>query len=589
MADAASSGAFVAAASGALTWLAPALVPLAAMLLLLPALRRLNRLRLLLPLAALPALGVALFAPPGVVDLPWLFLGARFGLDGTGRIFLLFTSALWLAGGVHALGYLHDDPRRNTFWLFWCAAMAGNLGLVLAQDAASFYVFFALMSFASYGLVVHSRTPEALHAGRVYLALVVLGELALFAAIALAWQAAGSLNFADIGPALADSPWRDAVIGLTLVGFGIKVGALPLHVWLPLAHPVAPTPASAVLSGAMIKAGLLGWLRLLPLGVPGSVAVAAPAWGEALVVLGLVAAFAAALVGATQQHAKAALAYSSISQMGFVTVAVGVALSVPAAAPAALAAATLYAFHHAFAKAALFLGVSLSGASAPGARALWMLGLALPALALAGAPLTSGYAAKAALKAALPETWAWLGMALSLAAAGTTLVMLRTVWLLHRDAGSQAAHPPNLAMWAGWALLVTASAAGWLVIGETRELLPASAGGWAAASWPIMLGAILALLVSAWRRRSPGADAFAVPPGDLLVPLLALARAVAGSKRVGHGSAAGHTEHGAEPVAHATVPSWPWLARAESALASGGGLALALLGAAMVVLLIVSA
>ena len=180
-------------------------------------------------------------------------------------------------------------------------------------------------------------------------------------------------------------------------------------------------------------------------------------------------------------------------------------------------------------------------------------------------------------------------MALSLAAAGTTLVMLRTVWLLHRDAGSQAAHPPNLAMWAGWALLVTASAAGWLVIGETRELLPASAGGWAAASWPIMLGAILALLVSAWRRRSPGADAFAVPPGDLLVPLLALARAVAGSKRVGHGSAAGHTEHGAEPVAHATVPSWPWLARAESALASGGGLALALLGAAMVVLLIVSA
>eukprot|EP01035_Chromulina_nebulosa_P057631 gene57631-78962_t len=125
--------------------------------------------------------------------------------------------------------------------------MAGNLGLVLAQDAASFYVFFALMSFASYGLVVHSRTPEALHAGRVYLALVVLGELALFAAIALAWQAAGSLNFADIGPALAVSPWRDAVIGLTLVGFGIKVGALPLHVWLPLAHPVAPTPASAVL------------------------------------------------------------------------------------------------------------------------------------------------------------------------------------------------------------------------------------------------------------------------------------------------------------------------------------------------------
>lgn len=582
MADAASSGAFVAGAGGALTWLAPALVPLAAMLLL-PALRRLNGLRLLLPLAALPALGVALFAAPGAVDLPWLFLGARFGLDGTGRIFLLFTSALWLAGGVHALGYLHEDPRRNTFWLFWCAAMAGNLGLVLAQDAASFYVFFALMSFASYGLVVHSRTPEALHAGRVYLALVVLGELALFAAIALAWQAAGSLNFADIGPALAASPWRDAVIGLTLVGFGIKVGALPLHVWLPLAHPVAPTPASAVLSGAMIKAGLLGWLRLLPLGAAG-----APAWGEALVVLGLAAAFAAALVGATQRQAKAALAYSSISQMGMVTVAVGVALAEPAAAPAAVAAATLYAFHHAFAKATLFLGVSLGGATSARSRALWTLGLALPALALAGAPLTSGYAAKAALKAALPDGSVWLGTALSLAAAGTTLVMLRTLWLLRRDAESHSAHPPNGLMWAGWTLLLAASAAGWFVIGDAREMLPATAGDWAAASWPIMLGAILALLVWKWRRRNRGAHSLLVPPGDLLVPLLALARAAAGSKTGGQGPPTGHAEHGCEPVAQATVPSWPWLARAESALAGGGGLALAFLGAAMVALLIVS-
>ncbi|MDP2164271.1 MAG: complex I subunit 5 family protein [Hydrogenophaga sp.] len=576
----------MAEASGALTWLAPALVPLAAMLLLLPGLRRLSGLRLLLPLAALPALGVALFAPPGAVDLPWLFLGARFGLDGTGRIFLLFTAALWLAGGVHALGYLHDDPRRNTFWLFWCAAMAGNFGLVLAQDAASFYVFFALMSFAAYGLVVHSRTPEALHAGRVYLALVVLGELALFAAIALAWQAAGSLNFADIGPALAASPWRDAVIALTLLGFGIKVGALPLHVWLPLAHPVAPTPASAVLSGAMIKAGLLGWLRLLPLEGPGA---GAPVWGEALVLLGLTAAFAAALVGATQRQAKAALAYSSISQMGLVTVAVGIALAAPAAAPAAVAAATLYAFHHAFAKAALFLGVSLGGAATPGHRALWMLGLALPALALAGAPLTSGFAAKAALKAALPETWAWLGMALSLAAAGTTLVLLRTLWLLKRDAGSHAAHPPNPAMWAGWALLVAASAAGWFMIGDARDLLPATTSDWAAAIWPIVLGAILALLVWAWRRRRVGADAFTVPPGDLLVPLLALAGAVAGSKRHQQVPPAGHAEHGTEEVAQATVPSWPGLARAESALARGAGLALALLGAAMVALLIVSA
>lgn len=559
---------------GALTWLAPALAPLLATLLLWRPLRRLRHwLPYLLPLAAAPALAVALLAGPGAVDLPGLFLGARFGLDEGSRVFLLFTATLWLAAGVHAAGYLHDDPRRDAFWLFWLAAMAGNFGLVLAQDAASFYVFFALMSFASYGLVVHARTPEALEAGRVYLALVVVGELALFAAIALAWQAAGSLRLDAIAAALAESPQRDAVIAFALVGFGIKVGALPLHVWLPLAHPVAPTPASAVLSGAMIKAGLLGWMKLLPLG-----SVAAPAWGQVLIVLGLAAAFAAALVGATQRQAKAALAYSSISQMGFVTVAVGVALAVPPAAPAATAAATLYAFHHAFAKAALFLGVSLAGAATPRARALWMIGLTLPALALAGAPLTSGYAAKAALKAALPPGFEWIAGALTWAAVGTTLVMLRTLWLLRRDAGGGSAHPPGAAMWAGWGALVVASLLGWPVVGALVELWPKSAAAWLGALWPLALGAALAALVTASRGGRPAA--FTVPPGDLLAPLLARSRA----RRPTQPPAYGH--HGSEPSAEIAVPVWPRLARAEAALASGGGLAMACIGAALAVLLI---
>ncbi len=487
----------------------------------------------------------------------------------------MFTAALWLAGGLHAAGYLHDDPRRDTFWLFWLGAMAGNVGLVLALDAASFYVFFALMSFASYGLVVHARTAEALEAGRVYLALVVVGELALFAAIALAWSAAGSLRFDAIAAALAGSPQRDAVIALTLVGFGIKVGALPLHVWLPLAHPVAPTPASAVLSGAMIKAGLLGWLRLLALG-----AAAAPAWGETLVALGLAAAFAAALAGATQRQAKAALAYSSISQMGFVTVAVGVALAVPAAAPAAIAAATLYAFHHALAKGALFLGVSLAGAGTPWARALWMLGVALPALALAGAPLTSGYAAKAALKAALPASFGGLAAALTLAAAGTTLVMLRTGWLLRRDAGG-GIRPPNGAMWAGWGLLVAFSLLGWPAVGRIADLWPTTAGAWLGAIWPLLLGTALAALVAAWRRRAAGGRDLAVPPGDLLAPLLALARG-----RHPAPTPTTHAGHGPEEGTLAIVPACPPLGQAEAALAARGGLALAGIAAGLAVLLI---
>jgi formate hydrogenlyase subunit 3/multisubunit Na+/H+ antiporter MnhD subunit len=119
-------------------------------------------------------------------------------------------------------------------------------------------------------------------------------------------------------------------------------GVYALHVWLPLAHPVAPTPASAVLSGAMIKAGLLGWLRFLPLGE-----AATPGWGNVCTIAGLAAAFDGVLVGCTQDNAKTVLAYSSISQMGFMTMAVGVGLTVPAVWTQALTATALYALHHA--------------------------------------------------------------------------------------------------------------------------------------------------------------------------------------------------------------------------------------------------
>lgn len=268
--------------------------------------------------------------------------------------------------------------------------------------------------------------------------------------------------------------------------------------------------------------------------------------------------------------------------MGFVTVAVGAALAVPAAAPAAIAAATLYAFHHAFAKAALFLGVSLAGADTRWARALWMVGLALPALALAGAPLTSGYAAKAALKSALPAGFDGAAMALTLAAAGTTLVMLRAAWLLRCEALA-GGHVPHRAMWAGWGLLVAVSLLGWPLVGRLTDLVPATAGAWLGAAWPLLLGTALAASFAAWRRRLAGTWEFTVPPGDLLAPLLALARARGRAPApVAHD--AGH--HGPQAgQAPAAVRDWPALGRAEAALSARGGVVLAGLAAALAGLL----
>ena len=299
-------------------------------LVLLPATRRMGM--LLAPWAALPGLAFSLVAPDAyTLDIPWLLLGSRFGLDETGRLFLFFTALLWLTAGLYAHSYLAKDPRRHIFIAFFLATLSGNLGVCLAMDAASFYLTFAVMTFAAYGLVVHEGDAEARRAGRVYLIMAVLGEALLIAGLLLLAGAAQTHFLPEMARAAA-MEMPNLAYALLFLGFGVKAGVPLLHMWLPLAHPVAPTPASAVLSGAMIKAGLLGWLRFLPLGE-----ATVPALGAVILGLGLFAAFFGVVAGLVQRQPKTLLAYSSISQMGLMTLAVGAGstggIAWPACAP----------------------------------------------------------------------------------------------------------------------------------------------------------------------------------------------------------------------------------------------------------------
>jgi hydrogenase-4 component B len=467
----------------------------------------------LTPWSPLPALLLALFAEPGSsVQLDWLLLGSSFGLTEVTRVFLLFTALLWLGAGIYARGYLRDDPRRPRFELLWLLTLAGNLMLILALDVVSFYAGFALMTFAAYGLVIHTDKPQARRAGRVYLAMAVLGEGLILAGLLLAVvQADAGIQtlLTALPAAVAASNQRDLLIALLWLGFGVKAGLPLLHLWLPLAHPVAPVPASAVLSGAMIKAGLLGWLHTLPIGL-----VSLPGWSALVIVAGLIAAFGAAFLSLHQAHPKTVLAYSSISQMGLITVGVGMALQEPDLRPLLVAAIAVYALHHGLSKGALFLGVGI--ARHPGRLAgplLWLL-LALPALSLAGV-MTSGVVAKLGLKAALdtqatlPDWWEHLPRLLELAAVGTTLIMARYLWLLRSE--SQGDRAPFSA-WSGWVLL--------LATGPVLVFLPGhwglvdrdaiTPGDWVSLTWPVLLGTALALIGARTLRPWP------IPPGDLL-------------------------------------------------------------------------
>lgn len=472
----------------------------------------------LAPWAALPALLAALFAPSHVyVDLPWLLLGTRLGVDETSRIFLLFTATLWLAAGWYGRSYFAGDARRNQVLVFFLAAMAGNLGLIVSLDMVSFYCFFALMSLASYGVIIHSREASALRAGKVYLVMALVGEVLVFSAMVFVASASGTIYFSETPAAVAGSPLRDLLMALTLAGFGIKVGAIGLHMWLPLAHPAAPVPASAVLSGAMIKAGLLGWLRLLPLGE-----TALPHWAEVCIAGGLLAAFFGAAVGVAQSSAKAVLAYSSISQMGLITIGVGIGLAQPEAWPLAGTAVSLYAFHHALAKGALFLGVGVAPAAAHRGWMRYVVfgALLVSALALAGAPLTSGAVAKTGLKYAVgyaPHAWPpALTMLLPLAAVGTTLLMARFLFLvLPCQIDGRA---PRLGMMTSFFALVAAGTlAIWLLPtaeNAVSDALPA--GKWWPAFWPALLGVALAISAGSMLRQSKRAAGFVIPPGDVL-------------------------------------------------------------------------
>ena len=456
----------------------------------------------LLPLAPLPGLLAALVVDEeALLALPDLLLGASFAISGPAALLLLGATLLWSLAGLYARSALARDERRGGFAAFWCLTLTGNLGVFLAGDIASFYVLFAMVSLGAYPLVMHYRTAEAIWAGRVYIALAVLGEVLIFAGLLLASVGLDSLAIADVRAALRHSPDQPVVLALLVAGLGIKAGLVPLHVWLPLAHPVAPTPASAVLSGAIVKAGIFGLMQFLPLGS------ALEFWAMLLMTLGIVTAYYGVLVGLTQRRPKTILAYSTLSQMGLVSALLGSGLAAGPdglAAEVVLGAAAFYALHHGLAKGALFLSV---GVAEQAGRALlpWVVaGAALMALAIAGLPFTGGALAKLALKAAFPPGPTLTFVVFS--AIGTTLLLGRFVLeLASTGRDNEAARPAPGSLGAWLALTALAIVVPWLVFEATiGSAAPAALEPdklWDG-SWPILAAGGIAILAAL----EPGSD-----------------------------------------------------------------------------------
>lgn len=489
------------------------------------------------PLAALPGFVLALSTFAGDagtagIRVEHAFLGLELAVDATARAFLLLTSALWMASGAFAHRYHMDDPRADAFFWFFALTMAGSLGLVVSADLLSFYLFFSLMTFSVYGLVVHRKDADALRAGRIYIVLAMIGEGAFLGGlVALSAVADGVPSWGEdverawalaaAQPGFAAEP----IAFLLVAGLGVKAGLVPLHVWLPLAHPAAPTAASALLSGAIVKAGVLGWLRLLPTGT------SIPDAAATLIVAGAAASVWGVLAGLPQREPKTILAYSSVSQMGYAALGVGLASYAPLSSAPALAAVILFAVHHGMAKGALFLAVGVADrcGGMRGVRNLLLAASALPALALAGAPLSTGALVKGTLEeaaASMGSSWHGLSHAFFFATAlGTTLLMIRFLVAL---ASQTAEHPnretderPSLGLLAPWLALVAGSALGVLWLGRMAPI-PAGApvslalGNLADAAYPVLLGIGIGWGVLRASRLDPLLARVRIPPGDVL-------------------------------------------------------------------------
>lgn len=489
-------------------WLSAPAAPLLAALVLLICRHRTQMLAPWLCLSVVPALlacltGGTAFTPEA------LWEGARWAADSpVTRPWLAFTATLWGIAGYYAGYSQRDDAGLLRFWLFWLTTLSGNLLLIIAQDALSFYVGFSMMSLSAYGLVIHSGKPQARRAGRLYLQLAVLGEVLLLMGLAMRVQAAdGSLLFADWSAV----PVTPATAALLLAGLGLKAGFWPLHVWLPQAHPVAPAPASAVLSGAMLKAGILGIWQFLP----GTETGVLHTWASPVMSVAITSILLGALLGLTRRDAKQVLAYSSVSQMGFLLFLIALGWMLPAQRASIGIALTLYAVHHGFAKGALFMAADVLKAGGLPARLHpgWLLlAVAVPALALAGLPLSSGAAAKTALKAMLadPALSHWL-VWLQIGALATTLVVARAVyllWQLRQQTEGHQSRPaiPSTAMAAWLILCIAPLALPWLwplMQPAANDSLPPYK--WLELGWPIGTGLLLAALSRHYNWQWPSA------------------------------------------------------------------------------------
>ncbi len=270
--------------------------------------------------------------------------------EGIGLILAGFALLLWLASLLFSLSWFKPHQDNSRYFLLMGATCTGILITFVSGDFLTLFLGFELMSLASWGLVAHTQKEDAYNAGGLYLYLGVGGGLLLLTSLAMVYYYTGSFAFDAVFPAHAPV---ETIVLLMLAGFGVKAGMVPVHIWLPEAHPAAPVPASALLSGILIKTGAYGVLRTL--GLAASVPEVLRTLGLTVLLLGIISMTFGVIMALLQHEAKRMLAFHSISQMGYILTGLGVAAFLGAQGGEGLIGGVYHMLNHSTFKALLFL------------------------------------------------------------------------------------------------------------------------------------------------------------------------------------------------------------------------------------------
>jgi len=345
-----------------------------------------------------------------------------FKIDDVSRLFALVVTVIWMLAGFYAFEYMKHEKEEKRYFGFYVLVFGVLYALVFAGNMVTYYLFYEMMTLLSMPLVLHSKTKEAIMGGLKYLFYSLFGAYMVLFGIYFLNKYALTLNFTaggalDMQAAAGNEGILLVAAFAMIIGFGVKAGMFPLHAWLPTAHPVAPAPASAVMSGIIVKMGVLGMLRVVYY-LFGADFIRGTWVQSVWLVLSLITVFMGSMLAYREKVMKKRLAYSTVSQVSYILF--GMALLVPEG----LTGSLLHVVFHAVIKSALFLcaGAIIYKTGKTSVDELKGIGKEMPitiwcytfaSAALIGIPPASGFISKwhlaiGALDSGI-STFSWLG------------------------------------------------------------------------------------------------------------------------------------------------------------------------------------